>query len=126
MSALLGSPTSAVSSRMHWGTLVAMVLARITFGYQIQTVASLGPQLQSAYGIEFALLGTLMGLMQLPGIIAAIPSGFLARRFGDRDVIVAGMVLMCSVRSRRNLAPKCNACRCRRCFDQIWPPVFPG
>jgi predicted MFS family arabinose efflux permease len=84
----------ATSSKMHWGTLAAMVLARITFGYQIQTVASLGPPLQAAFGIEFALLGTLMGLMQLPGIVAAIPSGFLARRYGDRQIIAGGMVMM--------------------------------
>ena len=82
------------SSGRHWGTLWAMVLARIAFGYQIQTVASLGPDLRAAFGIEFATLGTLMGLMQLPGIVAAIPSGFLARRYGDRDVIAGGMVMM--------------------------------
>ena len=59
------------SSGRHWGTLWAMVLARIAFGYQIQTVASLGPDLRAAFGIEFATLGTLMGLMQLPGIVGA-------------------------------------------------------
>ncbi len=85
---------TTATSRAHWGTLAAMVLARITFGYQIQTVASLGPELQAAFGIEFALLGTLMGLMQLPGIVAAIPSGFMARRFGDREVICGGMLAM--------------------------------
>ncbi len=78
----------------HWGTLAAMSLARIAFGYQLQTVASVGPELRVAFGIEFATLGTLMGLMQLPGVVAAIPSGFLARRFGDRETIGAGMALM--------------------------------
>jgi predicted MFS family arabinose efflux permease len=71
-----------------------MVLARAAFGYQLQTVASLGPTLNARLGIEFALLGTLMGLMQLPGVIGAIPTGFLARRFGDRASIVGGMLLM--------------------------------
>ncbi len=75
-------------------TLAAMVLARATFGYQMQIVASLGPQLHDAFNIDFALLGTLMGLMLLPGVVTAIPAGFLARRFGDREVIAAGMVLM--------------------------------
>ncbi len=85
--------TDAPAGR-HWGTLWAMVLARIAFGYQIQTVASLGPDLRAAFGIEFATLGTLMGLMQLPGVVAAIPAGFLARRFGDRGIIAFGMVAM--------------------------------
>jgi MFS family permease len=78
----------------HWGTLFAMVLARAVFGYQLQTVASLGPILHRTFGIEFAVLGTLMGLMQLPGVFGAIPTGFLARRYGDRLSISAGMVLM--------------------------------
>ena len=87
-------PDTSSQGANHWPTLAAMVLARITFGYQIQTIASLGPQLHDAFGIEFALLGTLMGLMQFPGIPAAIPSGFLARRYGDRIIIAGGMVLM--------------------------------
>lgn len=78
----------------HAWTLVAMVLARIAFGYQLQTVASLGPELRAAFGIEFALLGTLMGIYLLPGVIAAMPSGFLGRRFGDRTAIVFGLWLM--------------------------------
>jgi predicted MFS family arabinose efflux permease len=86
--------TPQAAAGRHWGTLWAMVLARIAFGYQIQTVASLGPDLRAAFGIEFATLGTLMGLMQLPGIVACIPSGFLARRFGDRNIIALGMVAM--------------------------------
>jgi len=84
----------ARTAAAHWGTLWAMVLARAAFGYQLQTVASLGPTLNARLGIEFALLGTLMGLMQLPGVFGAIPTGFLARRFGDRASIVGGMMLM--------------------------------
>jgi MFS family permease len=71
-----------------------MVLARLAFGYQLQTVASLGPELRIAFGIEFAVLGTLMGLFQIPGVVLAIPCGFLARRFGDRASIAFGLVLM--------------------------------
>lgn len=76
------------------GTLAAMALARVAFGYQMQTVASLGPALRGEFGIEFAVLGTLMGLYQFPGVPVAIPCGFLARRFGDLAVIAGGMGLM--------------------------------
>ena len=78
----------------HNATLAAMVLARVAFGYQLQTVASLGPELRAAFGLEFATLGTLMGIYLVPGVVAAMPSGFLGRRFGDRATIVAGMALM--------------------------------
>jgi MFS family permease len=94
----LDSPDTPVQSRSRrlapWAALVAMALARITFAYQLQTVASLGPELRNAFGLEFATLGTLMGAYLLPGVLVAIPAGFLGRRFGDGTVIVAGMLLM--------------------------------
>ena len=82
------------AGRARWVALVAMALARVSFGYQLQTVASLGPELRQAFGIEFATLGTLMGVYLLPGLLVAIPSGFLGRRYGDGTVIVGGLVLM--------------------------------
>ena len=83
-----------VSAEPPWGTLAAMTLARIAFAYQLQTVASLGPELVAAFAIDLATLGTLMGIYMLPGMGFALPIGFLARRFGDRDVMTAGLVLM--------------------------------
>jgi MFS family permease len=76
------------------GTLAALTAARIAFGYQFQTVASLGPELVRAFHMEFALLGTLVGLYMLPGVALALPAGFAARRFGDRAMGVAGLLLM--------------------------------
>jgi MFS family permease len=77
-----------------YGTLIAVTLARIAFGYQVQTVASVAPDLIATFAIEFAVIGTLMGLYLLPGIGAAIPFGFLGRRFGEFWVLGAGLSLM--------------------------------
>lgn len=77
-----------------WGVLVAIVFARFAFGYQLQTVASLGPDLVSRFHLDFAALGTLVGLYMLPGIVAALSCGFLAQTFGDRALLAAGMALM--------------------------------
>jgi MFS family permease len=76
------------------GTILAVILGRIAFGYQVQTVASLGPDLIAAFSIDLATLGTLMGVYLLPGTLAALPAGFLARFWGDRNVVAAGLVLM--------------------------------
>jgi MFS family permease len=76
------------------GTLAAIALARIAFGYQVQTVATLGPDLVAAFDLSLAALGTLMGAFMLPGIAAALPFGFLARRYGDRAIAGTGLVLM--------------------------------
>jgi predicted MFS family arabinose efflux permease len=77
-----------------WGTLIAVTLARIAFGYQVQTVASVAPDLIAQFSIAFAAVGTLMGLYLMPGIAAAIPLGFLGRRFGEFWVLAGGLALM--------------------------------
>ncbi len=77
-----------------WGVLVAVSTARFAFGYQLQTVASLRPDLAQAFGLDFAGLGSLVGAYMLPGIAAALLLGFAAQRFGDRAVLACGFLLM--------------------------------
>ncbi len=77
-----------------WTILGAIVLARIGFGYQFQTVASLGPALIRLFGLDYAGLGTLIGAYMVAGVFVALPLGLLARRFGDRVVLGGGLALM--------------------------------
>jgi predicted MFS family arabinose efflux permease len=77
-----------------WLILAAVALARIGFGYQYQTVATLGPDLMQLYGLDYAGLGTLIGAFMLLGGFLALPLGLLARRLGDRLVLGAGLALM--------------------------------
>lgn len=77
-----------------WVILGAIVLARIGFGYQFQTVASLGPALIRLFGLDYAGLGTLIGAYMVAGVVIALPLGLLARRFGDRRVLGGGLALM--------------------------------
>ena len=74
-----------------WLILAAMVLARIGFGYQYQTVATLGPQLVRQFNLDYATLGTLIGAYMLLGGFLAIPLGLLSRRLGDRLVLTGGL-----------------------------------
>jgi MFS family permease len=77
-----------------WGTLAAITVGRVAFGYQVQTIATLGPDLMASYGISFATLGTLVGLYLAPGIFIALPYGFIGRRFGEPRILVVGFALM--------------------------------
>lgn len=77
-----------------WLILAAIALARIGFGYQYQTVATLGPDLMRLFQFDYATLGTLIGAFMLLGGFLALPLGALARRFGDRLVLGAGLALM--------------------------------
>ena len=62
--------------------------------FQFQAVASLSPLFADTYGIGLADLGILMGLYMSPGIILAIPGAAIAKFFGDKRVVIFGMLLM--------------------------------
>jgi len=74
--------------------LMALALGRIGFGFQIQTIGSLGPQLRSLFGLDYTSLGALIGIYMLPGAFVALPLGLLGRRFGDRLLVGLGLALM--------------------------------
>ena len=77
-----------------WIILAALAFARIAFGYQFQTVASLGTELVQRFGLSYTQLGSLIGSYMLLGMFAALPLGLLGRRFGDRGVLGTGLALM--------------------------------
>ena len=77
-----------------WLILASLAIARIAFGYQFQTVATLGPELVPRFHMSYAALGTLIGAYMLLGVFVALPLGLLGRRFGDRLVLGGGLLLM--------------------------------
>jgi len=78
----------------RWVALAVVFLARVSMGFQFQSVASVGPFLAREFGLTHLQLGGLVGLYMLPGVAVAVPGGLLGRRFGDRRVVLAGLVLM--------------------------------
>ena len=77
-----------------WFILLALGLARISFGYQFQTVATLAPELMPRFGLTYSELGAMIGAYMLMGAFVSLPFGMLARRFGDRVVLGGGLALM--------------------------------
>ncbi len=63
-------------------------------GFQFQAVASVAPFLVDEFRIDYASVGTLIGLYLLPGIVLALPGGYLGRRFGEKRMVLAGLALM--------------------------------
>ena len=78
----------------RWFILAVLFIVRLALGYQFQSAGSVAPFLIRDLGIDYAQVGLLVGGFILPGIAISLPSGFLGRRFGDKQVVVAGMVLM--------------------------------
>ncbi len=77
-----------------WIVLAALALARIGFGYQFQSVASMGPDLIPLFHLSYAAFGQLIGAFMLLGVFVALPLGALGRRFGDRWILAGGLALM--------------------------------
>jgi MFS family permease len=78
----------------RWLILAVLFVARLALGYQFQSAGSVAPFLIRDLGIDYAQVGLLVGAFILPGIAISLPSGFLGRRFGDKTVVVVGMILM--------------------------------
>jgi MFS family permease len=74
--------------------LAVLTTARLAMGFQFQSVGSTSPFLVADLGIDYASVGFLIGLYQLPGVVLALPGGFLGRRFGDKRVVVVGLIMM--------------------------------
>ena len=74
--------------------LAAIVVARLGFGYQFQTVGSLGPTLIPLFGMDYTTFGKLIGAFMLVGTFVALPLGLAGGRFGDRVILAGGLTLM--------------------------------
>ncbi len=74
--------------------LISLTLARIAFGYQFQTIASLSPELMAKFGLTYTQLGTLIGTYMMCGAVSAVPLGLFGRRLGEGRVLSVGLVLM--------------------------------
>ena len=77
-----------------WIILAALALARMAFGYQFQSIATLATDLVARFGITYAQLGSLIGAYMLLGVFVALPLGLLGRRFGEHWILGAGLALM--------------------------------
>jgi predicted MFS family arabinose efflux permease len=78
----------------RWSALAVLTAARVSMGFQFQSLASVSPLLADGLSMTYAEIGTLIGLYMLPGVVLALPGGLLGRRFGDRHVVAGGLMLM--------------------------------
>ena len=80
--------------RNRWLVLAVLFLARTAMAVQFQSVGALGPILVDRLAIDYALLGTLIGLNMLPGFVIALPSGMLMQRLGATKIALIGLAAM--------------------------------
>ena len=78
----------------RWNVLILLFTVRLSMAFQFQSVASLSPAIMEAYGVGLADIGILISLYLAPGIAFALPGGEIGRRFGDKRVVLFGLILM--------------------------------
>lgn len=74
--------------------LGVLFAARTVMACQFQTVGSSAPFLADTFAIDYATLGTLIGLYMLPGVVVALPGGVMAQSFGAKRIVISGLMLM--------------------------------
>ncbi|QGX99062.1 MFS transporter [Roseovarius faecimaris] len=79
---------------MCWRILVLLFLARIALGFQFQALASVSDELVAVLGVDYASVGLLVGLFMAPGLVLALPAGYLGRMVADREMVVMGLVAL--------------------------------
>ncbi|MEJ2016327.1 MAG: MFS transporter [Limibacillus sp.] len=77
-----------------WKILAALTLARLSMGFQFQSIPALTAPLISEQGLSFAAIGTLTGAYLLPGVAAALAGGWLGQKVGDSRTALWGLALM--------------------------------
>jgi predicted MFS family arabinose efflux permease len=79
---------------MRWRILALLSIARLPLGLQFQTLASTSEYLIADFSLSYTEIGTLIGLFMLPGMVLAIPVGFMGKRIADRWLSAFGLCLV--------------------------------
>lgn len=78
----------------RWIILAALFATRAAIGFQFQSIGSAANLLMTDLGIGYVEIGMLLGAYLLPGAVVAFPAGLLGRRFNEKILGLAGLVLM--------------------------------
>ena len=84
--------SSDVSRSQRWWMLALLFACRAGLGLQFQALGSVADPLVAALGLRYAEIGTLIGLFTLPGLLLALPAGWLGRHFSDRSLVSGAML----------------------------------
>lgn len=80
--------------KYRWIVVLASFLAFVSFAFSLQLVPPLLSTMQNEFGIDDIQAGLLMSMVVIPGIVLALPAGFVTNRYGFRMLGFASIVLV--------------------------------
>lgn len=86
------SPTPPVPARHRWKVLAAGAAANAAFSVAFSGLPMTAVLMRSAYRLDNATLGFVLGLMSLGIAVSELPWGLLTDRWGDRPVLMVGLL----------------------------------
>jgi predicted MFS family arabinose efflux permease len=78
----------------RWSVLVLLFGARLSIGFQFESVAAAADALSRDFAFSPVELGALIGLYVVPGLVVAIPGGLLTSRVPDNLLSALALALM--------------------------------
>ena len=90
----LDARTSPPELARRWWILLLLFGCRVALGLQFQALGSVSGSLVAGLGFSYAQVGTLIGLFMLPGLLLALPAGYLGRWLPDRTVVSLAFAAM--------------------------------
>lgn len=78
----------------RWLVLTGLVLARVAFAFQFQTLAVVAPGFVDQFSLDALAIGTLVGLYMIPGLFLAIPGGVVSQSVGERRFLIGCLALI--------------------------------
>jgi MFS family permease len=78
----------------RWAVLALLFTVRLAMAFQFQAAGAVSPAFMQQFGVALADIGLLISLYLAPGIVFAVPSAEIGRRFGDKTVVLFGLSLM--------------------------------
>ncbi len=86
--------SSLPTGNLRWWILGLLFVCRTGLGLQFQTLGSVSDSLVAALGFSYAQIGTLIGLFMLPGLLLALPAGYMGRWASDRTLVALALLCM--------------------------------
>jgi MFS family permease len=80
--------------RSRWTILAVLFVARAAMAFQFQSVGAVAPLVSDSLGASLADIGILIGLYLAPGVALALPGATIGRRYGDKAIVLAGLLMM--------------------------------